>query len=417
MPCSNETNMITTFADIFSMGTVLSHTVAWIVGGSKEQERSFVERKAYHENTLPEFKDSGYEGYFHDGIEPLPVVAEQHKRYITRLQPSDDITPKVPEGIERHMLVGRAQDRLRAKDILEKFEQLMKSHSTAPPPRTPTADPGEMLQLPLLPGPIVSSPSAIEPVLPLAAPSPSVGVSQPSSLQVMGHPNIGISQILKFKDDTQKGQPADPEMAQLIDSLKYNLRGRDQFFSIDDSVSMRAYRETIADGFQALAWIAKQLDPSRVELAFSSNPNKIHRARRASQLLRLVQTCPYKGDGHFMKNRLGELIDEQIIPLLPYKIGGRNVKLFARKQVSIFVFTDGDWGPKADSSDACGVERPIKRLIAELKKRRLDRTQVSLHFVMFGDKENGRKHLERLGKVGREDGWYVVAVPIYSFRL
>ncbi len=104
-----------------------------------------------------------------------------------------------------------------------------------------------------------------------------------------------------------------------------------------------------------------------------------------------------------METRIGELIDSVIIPRLPYKMFGVNVNIFARKQVSVYVFTDGDWGDASNSGNACGVERPVKRLIEELKRRRLDRTQVSLHFVQFGDKENGKLHLERLDECGRAD--------------
>jgi len=42
-------------------------------------------------------------------------------------------------------------------------------------------------------------------------------------------------------------------------------------------------------------------------------------------------------------------------------------------------------------------------LIEEMKRRRLDRTEVSLHFVRFGQKENGRKYLEYLDDCGRVD--------------
>jgi len=446
--------MITTLADIFSIGAVLSHTVAWVVGGCEEQGLYFKARKAHHERSVRRFKNSGYEGCFHDSIEPLPMVAEQHKVYLKRLQPSDDVTPRVLEWVERHMLVRGTQDRLKAKDIHEKFEQFLDSRSVASPPPTAAAVTEATLQLSCLSvqvapppaivdagSPPIASPSGVASELiveqvvvssrgdvaitPATGPSPS---PQPSdsrstiqqslddgSLSSPWLPHIGISHIHQFKSDTHQGKLADPFTARLVDSLEHNLGGRDQFFFIDDSASMRADRDTIADGFRALACIAKRLDPNRIELAFASRPRKVHRARRTTHLLRLVERCPYKGDGHLMENRLGELIDGTIVPRLPYKILGRNVNWLARKQVSLYVFTDGDWGDAANSGDACGVERPVQRLIEELRKRRLDRTQVSLHFVMFGDKANGRKHLERLDEFGRKDGWYVVVGSPHSF--
>lgn len=447
-------NMITTVADIFSIGAVLSHTVAWVVGGREEQELYFKARKAHHDTNLRRFKNSGYEGCFHDSIEPLPVVAEQHKLFRKRLDPSDHVTPRVLEWVEQHMLRG-ARDRQKAKDILEMYEQFDDSRSKGSPLPTPAAVTEATLQLSDLSvqaasppsatndaseSPLVAAPSVVdsEPIARLAEevvlPSPgrdaitpasdlspplqpndSSSTIQPSVDEAVVssplHPHVGITQIHEFfSADPHQGRLADPDTAELVDVLEYNCGGRDQFFFIDDSASMRADSATIAAGFRALACIAKRLDPDRVELAFASRPRKVHRARRTTRLLRLVARCEYKGDGHLMENRLGELIDGAIIPRLPYKILGRNVNPWARKQVSLYVFTDGDWGDAANCGDACGVERPIQRLIEELKKRRLDRTQVSLHFVMFGDKANGRKHLERLDEFGREDGWDIVDV-------
>ncbi len=411
--------MITTFADIFSIGAVLSHTVAWVVGGRQEQKNYFTARKTHHDTTLRRFKNSGYEGCFHDSIEPLRVVAEQHKRYLERLQPSDDVTPQVLKWIEQCMLVRAPQDRLRARDILERFEQFIDSRpplqvvvslhgdvttapSTSPSPRLQPSDSRSTIQPPPDDGSLSSSAHTGQANV-LQGSTPDT----PSCVSSNGLPdsNIGISQIHQFKSDTHQGKPADLATARLVEYLEHNLGGRDQFFFIDDSASMRTDRVTIADGFRALACIAKRLDPNQIELAFASRPQKIHRAKHTPPLHRLVQKCQYKGEGHLMESRLSELIDEKIIPRLPYKVLGVNLNFRARKKVSLYVFTDGDWGDEANSGDACGVERPVKRLIEELKKRNLDRTQVSLHFVRFGNKENGRKHLERLDEFGRKDGW------------
>ncbi len=155
--------MINTFADIFSIGAVLSHTVAWVVGGLKEQKRYFAARKTHHDTHLRRFKNSGYEGCFHNSIEPLRVVAEQHKGYLERLLPSDDVTPQVVKWIEQCMLVQAPKDRLRARDIRERFAQFMESRpalqvvvslhggnttapSTSPSPRLQPSDSRSTIQ-------------------------------------------------------------------------------------------------------------------------------------------------------------------------------------------------------------------------------------------------------------------------------
>jgi hypothetical protein len=210
-----------------------------------------------------------------------------------------------------------------------------------------------------------------------------------------------IDDIDKFQ--FERGQNVDQETARLVEYLEHNLGGRDQFFFIDDSRSMLHEKYRISKGFCALSCIAQRLDPNQVELAFASQPREVYKARRTKRLQKLVDKCKYKGDGHLMESRIGELIDNVIIPRLPYRVFGLNVNIFARKKVSVYVFTDGDWGDARNSGDACGVERPVKRLIEELKHRKLDRTQVSLHFVRFGFKENGKQHLERLDECGRDD--------------
>lgn len=479
-------NVITTSADIFSIGAVLSHTAAWVIGGRKEQTNYFQSRKSYHEKNLPRFKGSAYVGCFHNGIEPLPLIAQHHRVFVQRCKPLDDVTPKVLTLVDNCMLLDAPRARLRAKVILEKFEQFMDSrYITAPPtPPSPSLSPSLSRDAPptasasdvsdtAVQSPFWSetghTPSTLdglspplmtpaEPVTPgddlghaCRAPPPAptpphashvTKTAEPShssqdttsqttlqhtppgsshqpppaesndhtSTPRPGPSDIRVPQINEYHSALHQGRSVNPDTAQLVEYLEHNLSGRDQFFFIDDSRSMRADKETIDVGFHALACIAKKLDPNQVELAFASRPSKVYRERRTKRLRDLVKRCQYKGEGHLMEDRLGELVNKEIIPKLPYKMLGVNVNLWARKKVSVYVFTDGDWGDARESRDACGVERPVRGLIEELKKRRLDRTQVSLHFVRFGDKENGRLHLERLDECGQADGWDIVDV-------
>lgn len=229
------------------------------------------------------------------------------------------------------------------------------------------------------------------------------GTSQDStSPSFISASNLRIRDIDKVHYELRRSKPVDQPTAELVEYLEHNLGGRDQFFFIDDSRSMRNDNKTISEGFRALACIAQRLDPDQVELAFASRPQKIYKASRMKKLEKLVKNCEYRGEGDMMEDRIGKLIDNTIIPRLPYRKFGVNFNILARKPVSVYVFTDGNWGD-ASSGSACGVERPVKRLIEELQRRRLGRTQVSLHFVRFGDKENGKKNLELLDECGRPD--------------
>ncbi|KAK4444608.1 hypothetical protein QBC34DRAFT_487752 [Podospora aff. communis PSN243] len=128
---------VTTSADIFSMGAVLSHTAAWVTGNHDEQSAYFQTRKMYHASRVPRFVGSEYEGCFHDSQNVLPVVAEQHLKCRKNCLPSDDVTPKVLDLVEQYMLVESPKNRWRARDILERMEKDWMSQtppqSTAPP--------------------------------------------------------------------------------------------------------------------------------------------------------------------------------------------------------------------------------------------------------------------------------------------
>jgi len=396
--------MITTSADIFSMGAVLSHTAAWVVGGVDEQTAYFRARQTCHATKHPRFIGSGYEGCFHDSIQPLPIVRQTHCEFRDRCKMlNDGVTPKVLDWVEEFMLIRAPKDRLRARVVLEKFEQLMDEMSEL---ALLSSSGTRSLALPYMDPPTMSSDiTTLSPPFPGKARSWSTTgtdglTSRNPSPVTTAPPTIhDINESFGYEGR----QVVAPATSDLVEYLEHNLGGRDQFFFIDDSESMRPESHVISEGFRALACIAQRLDPDQVELAFASQPRKVYKARRVKRLQKLVERCSYRGDGCMMESRMGELIDHVIIPRLPYIKYGINMNLFARKKVSVYIFTNGDWGDERHHGDACGVERPVKRLIEELRRRRLDRTQVSLHFVRFGQKPNGKKHLEHLDDCGRND--------------
>ncbi|GAB1319451.1 hypothetical protein MFIFM68171_09661 [Madurella fahalii] len=487
--CSHHTtqrqrgiNMINTSADIFSTGAVLSHTVAWVIGGVRMQQNYFESRKAYHETYLTRFLGSGYEGCFHDSIEPLPIVAQEHRKFERHCDPCDKVTPFVLGLIEKHMLIRVPKDRWRAKDILERFEQFMMSppahHPPSPPMTSPTSKPlftassvtasspvwseGLASSRTNDPVPVTdasrlvsvdSEPTRRPPLLITVPPHdnhadgkaagppqlqrddsrltvdnassssrpPPSGTSpnttpNPSPISSIG-PSIFVPQMIDFHTASRAGKPVDPDTARLVEHLEHNLGGRDQLFFIDDSHGMSEHQGAIRDGFRALACIAKRLDPDKVELVFASRPWRVHRARRTRRLRELVEKCEYLGEPHLMEGRVAELIDRVIIPRLPLRVCGFNVNPLARHKVSVYIFTDGNWadartptGRSASTDDACGVETQVRRLIEKMKKRKLDRSEVSLHFVRFGDNENGRRYLQRLDDFGGAERWDIVDV-------
>ncbi|KAK0644616.1 hypothetical protein B0T16DRAFT_392934 [Cercophora newfieldiana] len=116
---------ITASTDIFSFATVLSDTATWVIGGLGEQMSYFNTRKAYHGLNVPEFRETGFAGCFHDGFAALPIVAQQHIMLKEQCQPLDKITPFVLDLVEKDMLIASTADRLGASEALGKFQQFM----------------------------------------------------------------------------------------------------------------------------------------------------------------------------------------------------------------------------------------------------------------------------------------------------
>lgn len=484
--------MITTKADIFSIGAVISHSSVWLHGGPDAQVQYLKQRRAEHKKN-PRFANGDYEGCFHDGIAPLPIIARKHEHVIQSCHDNDSITAFVLGLVESDML-RPAKERASANIICEKFEQfVMKLDWPVSRPQSPCradsapeslpstsmtnsseattkssywsqesppsavdgmssdvnvlqADvkekPSRPHLVPNLPPLITVSPQRQE-MIPLVDPkkppvpqddsklsaepllSSHTDDSRPSSDHAAGPSSFQndaggtsggtspmaeiadrttVEHVLAFREANKKGTPADPETRQLVDYLEHNLGGRDQIFFIDDSTSMGEHLDTMKKGFLALSCIAKRLDPDKVELSFASRPCKVYKAKKTRRLYDLVSKHDYHGHSGLMESNFGSLVDSVIIPLLPWKLFGINVHPMARKQVSVYVFTDGNWGTD-NKGAAFGVQRPVKRLMDEVKRRKLARNQVSLHFVRFGTHENGRQYLDHLDKFGQKEDW------------
>ena len=457
--------MITTSSDIFSFGAVLSHTAAWLVGGVSEQLSYLRARTAYHKTQVPRFKGSGYEGCFHDSNALIPVIAQQHNIFKQKCQQSDTVTPLVLDLVERRMLLELTRDRSRAGDALELFNQHLwpsPAASTDTGTTSSSAFPFESPQLGLLATQQNGSTTTIKPITPItpitpfspstqnnpekppqrpslaslrgiAIPagtpqspqtasalaagiitnghSPSEPCDSPSSHTTTPSTSNHSSSISSLADRVRLkdilawrvGNPVSPATAALVDYLEHNLIGRDQLFFLDDSSSMSEHKEIIGDAFTAMACIAKRLDPNQVELVFASKPRKVHKAKRMKRLRELVSRCEYKGEGSLMAGRMAELVEHVLIKRLPLRKAGFNFNPLSRKKTSVYVFTDGNWGEvRPDRSGACGVEVEVQRLITVMQERKLDSSQVTLHFVRFGDKENGRAHLQQLDDFGQK---------------
>ncbi|KAI1102225.1 hypothetical protein F4804DRAFT_343428 [Jackrogersella minutella] len=372
---SSAPNMINTRADIFSFGAVLSEACAWIKGGFDETNKYLQQRRAYH-RTIQTFCGTDYEGCFHDGVRRLPVVDEIHTSIRQHCESTNDIvTPRVIDIIDEHMLLPIVNTRYNAKQLEEKFQQAFH----APDQQIPNP----------LPEPRVLNP-------------PSGEQHEGLSLEELGK-HMARRQSTTSRDRDGHLNHVTTEIQKLVDDLKVNVPDRHHLFFIDDSTSMKEHEKSIKEVFPALLDVTRKLEGHKVELSFASGPKRPYSRRRSKKLIKLVGRQEYRQVPDLMESCFGRLVDNVIIPHLPMRILGMNIKILARKPTSVYVFTDGNWGGDEEEA-ACGVERPIARLTQELEERGLDRNHISFHFVRFGDDANGRKHLNYLDRSGQALG-------------
>lgn len=462
-------NWITGKADIFSFGTLLSDCAAWVTGGDELRATYLRRRLSYHTKEKT-FDNSGYDGCFHNGVERLPVVDNFHHEKIRRLcRPFDRVTPLILDLVENDMLLGKPIDRLNAQRLLAKFEiqirsldpLLYSSHIANVAPESvmpPLSDVSMVLAQPTIDVADASdtgaddidttslttshdetstrrpqlriTPSIGEPnsrfrdsgcgssqtsvppdgSLPVDQINPSPPTT-PSIYSPLGgrDKDFNTEMLGEYRNAMKNGGDPDPLAQEVVEVILHNLSRRDQYFFIDDSTSMKDHAPVVKKTFLSLSWLAKRLDPDKLELSFASTPHHVIKAKKTHKLFKHVSRRKYQGDQTLMEKNFGTLVDNFLIPRLPWKVFGFDCNPWSRKrQMSVYIFTDGNWG-----SDP-GVERPLQRLMNAIQKRDLDRNHISLHFIRFGSLPIGKKYLDFLDGYGRKDNWYVFSHKCFS---
>lgn len=487
------TSYLTWKADIFSMGAVMSDVATWVVLG-QEGRKLYHEQRLKETNSLPGFRESGYEGTFHNGAGPLDCVTATHELIRRSLPPWDKITNLVLDVIDSEMLTSRRRPAKNLHYML--MMKLQKGHEhqnaqEATPGLMPTAEASgsssrldPMVQTtptPPVPG-LIHSPDiagsvprfcmspeishdsgASSPMTPSSNPispwfhteslhghsasmngwDPSSSghapinkltrpAFTPASASALGPPaeitkassasesctprsrstsdvRLSMDDCLEYVRARKDKMPVAPSTEAIIAQLKTNLGPRDHIFLIDDTPSMSEHSEQIVESFGALAYIAKGLDPNGLELVFASEPRNIHKKKRTKPLVEILKNHDYSAFPGGMETSLGIVTDDLIIPRLPSRVPvlgrlvGPHARLHPKPPVTVFVFTDGKWGSGVKVGN--GLDAPISRLMEKIQSRGLNRTQVMIQFLRFGEDKDGLAHLRFLDGFGRDKGW------------
>ncbi|KAK6065260.1 tein kinase 4-like protein [Seiridium cupressi] len=367
-------DIFTPAADIFALGCILSEVAAWVSDGMDMVE-TYRSMRAEEIAQNPRFQYSEHSVGFHNGADVLTAV-EDMRHLITTSRSGDLITAEILRVVYNHMLVARRDRRESAKEVLSSLENIL---------NTPPTDQDEAKIA------MVSAPP----------PSPNVVVNGP-----LGDTN---EEKIHAKNDTKFSMKSENEpnsnVAFLITKLQSNLSHRDHVFFIDDTHTMFAHREELRRAFTALSYLAKLIDRDGIELIFASNPRKIWKKSKTKELLKILESHEFVQESGMMEDKLGELLDHKISDRLPLTFRKHQIPISKKKEVSIFILTDACWdNDLAELPNAAGVKAPIERLMNKIENKGLNRTQVMIQFIRFGDSENGKRYLDLLDDFGQETG-------------
>lgn len=174
-------------------------------------------------------------------------------------------------------------------------------------------------------------------------------------------------------------------------------------FLIDDSSSMKPYRNDLVHVFHALAYIVKTKDPDGLDLKFTNSPDW-HHNDDTTPLVKKVKAMSPHGQCS-MKAALDHVLQK----FSPATKGPRSKPTHrARKSLSflgptqrkekiglsIYVFTDGVWeqGP----GEVCGVEETIGLAVERLRKSGHLDYRLGIQFIQFGEDPIGSRRLHLL---------------------
>ncbi|KAK0651080.1 hypothetical protein B0T16DRAFT_403139 [Cercophora newfieldiana] len=193
-----------------------------------------------------------------------------------------------------------------------------------------------------------------------------------------------------------------PDLKDPLERLKGLGDGRDQYFLVDDSVSMKAHRDEMCRTIRVLAYLLKygEVDPDKkIELFYTWS------TERTSGVKSTLFEKAIKNHVFAKEPREMTVQFDAIASLVLNRKDNNN-------GASIYILTNGRWNaPPNSPEDLCGVDGVIERLVDSIRKNGREANYVGIQFIRFYDSthpedDHGKTRLryldEELGKQFRK---------------
>ncbi|CAO2658216.1 Nn.00g059390.m01.CDS01 [Neocucurbitaria sp. VM-36] len=199
-------------------------------------------------------------------------------------------------------------------------------------------------------------------------------------------PHATVREVLDWIDQRKKKSTSVANTPPVLDMYLDTLRGADQIFVIDNSISMLQHKLDARKTLEALSYIVKRFDPDGLDMYFtmSKQSDYVHGTHR-EKLLTRFDNADFDGQS---------TVDYTLSRILENN-NKKGWKLFrfrreSAKGKSIYVLTDGKW--LGNSNSLCGVPELLERVVRHINRR----ADLGIQFIQFGDDEVGTWRLEEL---------------------